>query len=171
MKAFALTVLLFVFPLYVRADAWREMAIERIGPSAAPEFTLPNTEGKKFALKDFKGRYVLLNFWATWCPPCVEEMPSLGRLNSVYGKNGLSVVAINDYESKEKAAKFIKRNDIGFLVLVDPSGKVSESYRATVLPTTFIIDRDGRAIGKAMGMRDWASPAAMRFFNDLLNGK
>ena len=154
--------------LNAKDDFWQEFGLTRIGPSSAPDFTLEDVSGKKVSLKDLKGKVVVLNFWATWCPPCKEEMPSFSKLESMLGKEGLSVVAINDYEDKKKAVNFAKKNGYNFTVLIDESGKVSESYRASFLPTTFVIDRNGMAIGKAVGARDWASPAAIKIFRELL---
>ena len=154
--------------LNAKDDLWQEFGLTRIGPASAPDFTLEDVSGKKVSLKDLKGKVVVLNFWATWCPPCKEEMPSFSKLDSMLGKEGLAVVAINDYENKKKAVNFVKKNGWNFTVLIDESGKVSESYRASFLPTTFIIDRNGMAIGKAVGARDWASPAAIKIFRELL---
>ncbi|MFZ3072897.1 MAG: redoxin domain-containing protein [Thermodesulfobacteriota bacterium] len=149
-------------------DLWQEFGLTRIGPASAPDFILEDINGKKVSLKDLKGKLVALNFWATWCPPCKEEMPSFSKLDSMLGKKGLSVVAINDYENKKKAVNFAKKNNYKFIVLIDESGKVSESYKASFLPTTFIIDQNGMAIGKAVGARDWASPVAIKIFEELL---
>src|SRR3972149_9654471 len=126
--------------LNAKDDLWQEFGLTRIGPAGAPDFTLEDVSGKKVSLKDLKGKVVVLNFWATWCPPCKEEMPSFSKLDLIFGKKGLSVVAINDYENKKKAVNFAKKNNYKFTVLIDESGKVSESFRASVLPTTFIID-------------------------------
>lgn len=151
-----------------KGDLWQEFGLTRIGPSLAPDFTLEDINGKRVSLKDLKGKVVVLNFWATWCKPCKEEMPSFSKLDLMLGKKGLSVVAINDYENKKKAISFSKKHNYEFIVLIDESGKVSESYKASFLPTTFIIDRNGMVIGKAVGARDWASPAAIKIFEELL---
>src|SRR3990170_1039148 len=115
--------------LNAKDDLWQEFGLTRIGPASAPDFTLEDVSGKKMSLKDFKGKVVVLNFWATWCPPCKEEMPSFSKLESILGKDGLSVVAINDYESKKRAVSFAKKQGWKFAVLIDESGKVSESYK------------------------------------------
>lgn len=154
--------------LNAKDDLWQEFGLTRIGPASAPDFTLEDVSGKKVSLKELKGKVVVLNFWATWCPPCKEEMPSFSKLDSMLGKEGLAVVAINDYENKKKAVNFANKNGYKFTVLIDESGKVSESYKASFLPTTFVIDKNGMAIGKAVGARDWASPVAIKIFQEFL---
>ena len=155
-------------PRAVVKDPWTALGIERIGPAEAPGFTLKDLDGKDHSLKDFKGSVVLLNFWTTWCTPCKEEMPYFEKLHKDFASKGLKVVAINDYEPRAKAVKYIKENPYTFLVLVNESGSVSENYRAVLLPTTFIIDGEGMAIGKASGLRNWSGPAAVKLIEELL---
>jgi thiol-disulfide isomerase/thioredoxin len=149
-------------------DPWAEMGIERIGPSEPPGFVLEDTSGKTTSLNDFRGNVVLLNFWATWCKPCKEEMPALENLHSRLGGKGLAVVAIADYEPKEKVLKFLKRFPYTFKILFDEKGKTSEAYKAFLLPTTFVIDKEGMAVGKAIGPRQWDGGKSIMFFEELL---
>lgn len=134
----------------------------------APSFTLKDTEGRDVSLEDFRGQYVLLNFWATWCPPCVKEMPALEEVHNKFSGKGLKVVAINDYESPKKAINYVKDGGYTFLVLTDPPGKTSEAYKAMVLPMTFIIDPEGRAIARAVGYRDWAGEGYIKYLEELI---
>jgi peroxiredoxin len=149
-------------------DPWKEMGIERIGPSESPGFVLEDTSGKMTSLKDFRGNVVVLNFWATWCKPCKEEMPALENLHKRLGGKGLAVVAISDYEPKEKVLKFLKKFPYTFKILTDEKGKTSEAYKAFHLPTTFVIDKEGMAVGKAIGPRDWDGAKSIMFFEELL---
>ncbi|MDH4227694.1 MAG: TlpA family protein disulfide reductase [Deltaproteobacteria bacterium] len=144
------------------------LGVEELKPTKPPGFAIPDIDGVTRTLDDYKGRVVLLNFWATWCEPCRVEMPHFEELHRMYSLKGLSVVAINDYETMEKARIFAKKNRLSFTVLVDESGKVSESYMAVFLPTTFIIDREGNAIAKIAGVRDWTSPQFRAYLEKLL---
>ena len=134
----------------------------------APPFTLKDLRGRDVSLKDFRGKYVLLNFWATWCPPCEAEMPALEEVHKRFSGRGLEVVAINDYEKPSKAIKFVKRGGYTFLVLVDEPGKTSEAYKAMVLPVTFIIDPEGMVIARAVGYKDWAGDGFINYFEGLI---
>lgn len=149
-------------------DPWYDLGVERIDGAEPPAFALEDASGVKRSLDDFKGRVVVVNFWATWCPPCIEEMPSLDALHEKFNDQGLSVVAINDYESRKTVMRHLKKNRYSFIVLLDPSGKTSEAFRSLMLPTTFIIDRSGLVIGKAIGGRQWDSPESFELFEELL---
>lgn len=167
MKRLALFAAIIVFTAFFSMpshaeDIFADAGVRKIGPSPAPAFTLKDLSGKKTSLKDFSGSVVVLNFWATWCPPCVSEMPSLEALHKKLGKKGVSVVAVNDYEAREKPLRFIKKYGYSFKVLVDEEGKTSEAYKATVLPTTFIIDKNGMAVGSVVGGAEWDSPAMIK---------
>jgi peroxiredoxin len=151
-----------------RGDLWKKMGIERIGPAEPPGFTLEDTSGRMVSLEDFRGKVVLLNFWAVRCKPCKEEMPALENLHRKIGGKGLAIVAIDDYEPKERVLKFLKKFPYTFKILIDEKGTTSENYKTFVIPTTFIIDREGRAIGKAIGMRQWDSPECIMYFEELL---
>ena len=147
---------------------WQSLGIEKIGPASPPEFTIENINGNMEGLEKYKGKVVFLNFWATWCPPCVQEMPMMDRLYKSLKDKGFVVVALNDYEPRERVEKFLKDKSYSFPVLIDPSGKVSEAFRSMVLPSTFIIDREGNVIGKVVGMREWDAPEYQAFFEQLL---
>ena len=136
---------------------------------AAPEFTLNNLSGERVKLEQFRGDYVLLNFWATWCLPCVKEMPSMERLQQNFKDRGIQVVAISlDKEPKEKVAAFVDQLSLTFPILLDPDGIVSGPYGASALPSTFILNPDGRVIAAAKGERDWYGAEAVSYFDELL---
>ena len=149
-------------------ELWGRVGVDRIGPDTPPQFKILNLNGKMEGLEDYKGKVIFLNFWATWCPPCIVEMPAMDRLYKKYKDKGLVVLAVNDYEPRERVEKFLKNKDYSFPILIDPSGKVTESYRAMALPSSFIIDREGKAIGRAFGLREWDSPDAMKLFESIL---
>lgn len=153
-------------------DYWRDAGVVRIGekkPIEATAFTLNTLDGKRVSLKDFKGKAVFLNFWATWCPPCTIEMPSIEALHKRFKDKGLIVVAINSEEGVKKVNSFIKKKGYTFLVLLDTDGRVtSDFYRAIGLPTTYLIDRQGMVVGKAEGAREWDSEESIRLIEEIL---
>jgi peroxiredoxin len=134
----------------------------------APEFTLPDLEGKLHGLADFRGRVVVLNFWATWCPPCIDEMPSLQRLHQALADRGIAVVAVSVDERFSDVPAFVQRFDLTFSVLYDEGKKVSRKYQTFKYPETYILDREGRLKSKVVGPRDWAAPTVIRDIVDLL---
>lgn len=140
----------------------------RVG-DMAPAFTLPDIDGEMHSLGDFRGRVVVLNYWATWCPPCVDEMPSLQRLHEALAEKGLAVVAVSVDERFSDIERFVKRFGLTFTVLHDEGMKVSRAYQTFKYPETYIIGRDGRLRSKVVGERDWVEPSVIRDMVTLLN--
>lgn len=147
-----------------------EMEVVRVkGEPEAPDFSLPTLEGRAVTLSALRGQVVLLNFWATWCPPCREEMPSIERLHRELGDQGLVVLAVDVDESPRLVAKFMKDFGLSFPALLDARSEVASRYGVGGLPTTWLIDRRGRVVGGAVGPRDWASPAGRAVIQPLLD--
>jgi peroxiredoxin len=134
---------------------------------AAPDFTLPDMAGKNQRLSDYRGKVVFLNFWATWCPPCREEMPSMERLHQTFKGRGLLVLAVNLQESPNLVRKFARNFGLSFPILLDETGEVSSAYGARAIPVTYLIDTNGSIAARAVGARDWASPAALGLIEKL----
>ena len=109
----------------------------------APDFTLFNPAGQPVSLSDYAGQVVLVNHWATWCPPCKAEMPDLNRFYETYRARGVVVLAVNSQENAATVNQFITANGFTFPVLLDSEGEVMARYNVRGLPTTFIIDRSG----------------------------
>lgn len=107
------------------------------------DFSLGSLAGGSIALSDFAGEVVIMNFWATWCPPCRAEMPGLNRFYEKHRDAGLVILAINEEESAETVRPFIQTNNFSFPVLLDIEGRVAQQYSTRSFPTTFIVDRDG----------------------------
>lgn len=141
------------------------------GYPAAPDFTLSNPDGKKVSLKDFSGKVVFLNFWATWCESCREEMPSMERLYREFKGKGLEIVAVNVKDRRQDALAFVKELKLNYPVLMDPEGEVGLLYGAFGLPVTYLIDRKGTMLARLWGPADWYSPAARNLFNALVEQK
>jgi thiol-disulfide isomerase/thioredoxin len=137
-------------------------------PIAASEFELVDLVGRPFRLRDLRGRVVLLNFWATWCAPCREEMPALERLARELGPRGLTIVGVNVKESKHAVEAFAREHELSFPLLLDGDGRVSARYQVFALPVTFLVDRRGRVVGTALGIRDWGGLDAQAYLGELL---
>lgn len=117
----------------------------------APSFRLPDAMGGVLALEDFSGQVLLLNFWATWCISCREELTDLDRLYRKYRDAGFVVIAISVDTSAERVASFLKKRPVGFPVLVDSRGDVADDYRFSGLPAGFLIGRDGVIVRRYRG--------------------
>ena len=135
----------------------------------APEFSLRELNGNVAGLSGYRGKIVLLNFWATWCGPCRDEMPSMEQLSRNFGGQGLTVVAINQRENAALVARFMKTHNLNFSTLLDADGRVAASYRVYGIPVSYVIDSDGRAIGMKSGSMDWASPRVVDMFRELVD--
>ena len=137
--------------------------------SPAPNFTFPDLTGKKVSLSDYKGRVVFLNIWATWCPPCVDEMPSMEKLYKKFKGDQFEILAVSiDGEGRKAVVPFMRRLNLTFPALLDRKGKIKNIYRVTGIPESFIIDKNGIIIKKIIGPLDWSKPEVSRFFEELL---
>jgi peroxiredoxin len=130
-------------------------AVAAVTPSAgAPDFTLPSLDGPNLRLQEQRGHVVMINFWATWCGPCRVEMPHLSRLYEKYRGSGFTVLAVNIDEDPYKAASLAKQLGMKFPVLLDREKKVSRLYDLSTMPSTVLVDRDGRVRYVHRGYRD-----------------
>ncbi|MBF0488714.1 MAG: TlpA family protein disulfide reductase [Nitrospirae bacterium] len=135
----------------------------------APDFTLKTIDGKNFSLSTLKGKTVLINFWATWCPPCVEELPSMNKLYLKYKQKGFEVVAVSLDSSTAKVKKYIVKNPLNFIVLLDPDKRVAKKlYKVSAQPTTYLISSDGKIIRKFFGSVDWTDEVVQKEIEGLL---
>jgi len=135
----------------------------------APNFTLPDLAGKMVSLADYKGKVVLLNIWATWCPPCVEEMPSMEKLHQELKDKGFEILAVSiDVSGAKAVIPFMKKHKLSFPALTDTKGAIKSLYQTTGVPESFIINKGGIIVEKVIGPRDWATPGAISFFRNLI---
>lgn len=126
-----------------------------------PDFTLMNLEGKQISLAEFKGKVILLNFWATWCIPCREEMPAMEELWKKFREKGFVIIAVSSDRGNKKGVKsFIDELGVTFPILLDPKGEIRNTYEVLGLPMSYIIGRDGKIVGKIIGARDWTGKKA-----------
>jgi cytochrome c biogenesis protein CcmG/thiol:disulfide interchange protein DsbE len=138
----------------------------------APTFILPGLDGKAVDLQAYRGKVVFLNIWATWCPPCREEMPSMERLYRELKGEDFEILAVSVDEAGAAAvAPFMKKYHLSFPALLDPEGTMKNLYGVTGVPESFIINREGIIEKIVIGPMDWATPEVVRFFRDLIQKK
>jgi thiol-disulfide isomerase/thioredoxin len=125
---------------------------------ATPPLALSALDGRRHTLADYRGRVVLVNFWATWCAPCRAEMPSIERLRRSLEGQPFAVLAVNVGEDAATVRRFADGVPMGFPLLLDRDAQVTRAWRARALPMSFIIDPDGRIRYQAVGERDWGAP-------------
>jgi thiol-disulfide isomerase/thioredoxin len=121
----------------------------------AQDFTLQYISGEQVTLSDLKGKFVFLHFWASWCPPCKEELPSIQKLYQASDKGKFVILAVNVKEGRGVIKPFLDERRLTFPVLLDPKAEVSRLYRVRSIPTTFLVNQEGQIIGKISGARDW----------------
>ncbi|MDR2785093.1 MAG: TlpA family protein disulfide reductase [Treponema sp.] len=179
-KLIALTAFALLFPLAAAADPADtpgenvRQAFNRAGlpllreKAPVTDFSLKLVDGRTVTLGALKGKVVFLNFWATWCPPCREEMPSMEILYRRFHDQGLEFIAVDIMESGKAVSAFLSDNNLTFPAALDSNGRVSGSYGIQAIPASFIIDRDGKIILYTVGGRNWNTPAIIAAFGELL---
>ena len=140
-------------------------------PIPAPPVTFTDGDGKTLSLEDFRGKVVLINFWATWCAPCIEEMPSLARLaNALQGQDFVVLAISIDRGGAAVTRPFLDKLGAGTLATyVDVSGRAPAAFKTPGLPTSILIDREGRLLGKLLGAADWSGEAARSLIQGFLD--
>ena len=132
------------------------------------DFMLTTLGGNEQALADYRGKMVFLNFWATWCAPCRDEMPSMQVLYDELSDEGLEIVAVNVLETEDMVSAFVEENGFTYSVMLDSDGRVSLRYSVRAYPTTYIIDRAGNVIAVRQGCHTWSTPEMIDGFRKLL---
>lgn len=145
------------------AEAWPEVGY------FAPNFTMPDVNGSQVKLSDFRGKKaVFLTFWASWCPSCQREIPTMERLYQQFKVRDLEIVAVSIDRDKADVAKFMKTHALTFPVLLDPDLRVAREYRVTAIPTHYFIDRQGVIRSPEVGAKDWSRPETWKAVEGLL---
>lgn len=141
------------------------------GPKPVPPISFEDGQGKTLSLADFKGRVVLVNFWATWCAPCLREMPSLDRLQAALGGSDFIVLDLSlDRQGKAAVEPYFRDNKLVHLgIYIDREGKGFHAWQGSGVPTSFIIGRDGLARGVLIGPAQWDSPAAVKLIRHFIS--
>lgn len=132
-----------------------QQTLPEITPFVAPDFSLQGEDGSTYTLSEMRGKVIVMNFWATWCPPCREEMPSMERLWSKVKNKNITVLGINVGEDADTIFEFNGQYPVSFPIPMDIDGKVIENYPVRGLPTTYIINPEGMATHRAVGSREW----------------
>ncbi|GBR76442.1 disulfide reductase TlpA-like family [Candidatus Termititenax persephonae] len=140
-------------------------------PSPAVDFTVSLADGGVLNLQDLSGQVVVLNFWASWCAPCRQEMPSMERLYQRLRPQGLAMLAINYQERPEDVRAFMTKNKLAFPAGLDSAGRLAALYGITAFPTTYIIDRQGRIVARVLGSMEWDTPEIIAALDALLRQK
>jgi len=165
---FLLLILIGILILLQGKDSFFKKPPLKLGVPA-PDFTFPGLDGKMVSLTDYKGKVVFLNIWATWCPPCREEMPSMEKLYKELKGEDFEILAVSIDASGAKAvAPFMNEYRLSFPALLDPEGTIQQLYRTRGIPESFIIDKKGVLAKKIIGPKDWANPKVIRFFRNLI---
>jgi peroxiredoxin len=135
------------------------------GAQTAADFTLPSTDGTPFSLSDYKGKYVLVNFWAHWCGPCVKEFPAMQSLYDNLKDDNFEIVAIHAGPAQGRVMPFIEKHKITFKVVIDPAMS-AHGWDVPVLPVSYLVSPEGKLIYKALGPREWHVEAMRALITD-----
>lgn len=134
----------------------------------APDFSLVDENGKTVQLKDYRGKVVLVHFWATWCPPCLDEFPLLNAFNKKFSKDQFALIAISMDEDMSAVKKFRYRVPFDFPIILAKSPKVADEYGTYKLPESYLIDKQGKVVKKIIGPQNWKSPRWEKEVKELL---
>jgi len=139
-------------------------------PIEAPAFQLEDMDGEKYSLESYRGKVVILNFWATWCPPCRREIPSMEALHQAFKDEAFAILAINEWETEDHVFAFMGQLPVepGFPILFDLDSEVAQSFGVKGLPTTLLLDAQGKIVYRAVGGRDFDHPEVKRIIRELL---
>jgi cytochrome c biogenesis protein CcmG/thiol:disulfide interchange protein DsbE len=160
-------VVLTAFLAWVIAETVREPYITKAG-DVAPDFTVTTERGARLTTKDFGGRVLVLNFWASWCAPCIQETPSLNAFQSALRKSGVVVLGISIDTDEQAYKAFLQHFNIGFETARDPDEKISSKYGTFKIPESYIIDKNGVVAAKIISDRNWMEPQVIQFVKSLL---
>ena len=163
---YGLTLLLAAVMVY-RVQGYLRVYDVQVG-DRAPAFELSDDQGLGVSLDDYAGKVVLLNFWATWCPPCVQEMPSLNRTYERFRDDGMVVLGVSVDEDAEQYARFLRNRGVTFPTVRDPEREVSTRYGTMKYPESYLISRDGRVLRKYIGPEDWGRPEIANYLRSVL---
>ena len=164
-------VLVILF-LFVNQSALAGAKLYKIAkPYPAPLFDLPDMDGKRYKLADLKGKIVIVNFWTTWCPPCLYEMPAMERAWKKFDKKKVIIIAINIGETEDAIFSFTGKYPVTFPLVMDVKGITLKQWKVVALPTTFIVGPTGKVIYRVVGGREWDSDALIKKITSLHGAK
>ena len=137
---------------------------------AAPDFQLSSLQAGSISLRDYRGKIVLVNFWATWCPPCVDETPGLEKFAEQTRDQGVTIIGVSVDEDRAALEKFVSQYHLSYPIALDPDRAVANRYGTFKFPETYVLDRDGRVAEKIIGATDWQDPRMISFVQTLAQG-
>lgn len=161
------TIGLMVVALIYVASGTLEQRIVNVGETA-PSFSITADNGKTITRSEFGGRLLVLNFWATWCPPCIQEMPSLDAFQEKMRAKGVIVVGVSVDKNDKTYQQFLNRAKVSFVTARDPEANISSSYGTFKYPETYIINADGKVVEKFVGPENWMDDAIIKRIEKLL---
>jgi peroxiredoxin len=165
-----LTVAVCTIDMAVADDDFSRLKLSRAGVGTPlPAFTLTTVDGTTIDFSQLRGKVLILNFWATWCGPCKEEMPALDRLRRRFDLRDVAILTITTEHERKNIQQFMKQLDSTLPVLLDEQRDVSLAFMVRGLPTTVFIAKNGTVVGRAVGPREWDGPDAIRFLERLRN--
>ncbi len=165
LRVFAL--LWTLLPVCLFAGCTGETPKPQVG-HPAPDFSLTALDGREIRLRDLRGKVVFVNLWATWCPPCREEMPSMVRLYGRFRNQGLEILAVSEDADVEEVRRFARAYNVQFPILMDREKTVYQLYRATGVPETHLVNKEGVLEASRIGPFDWTAPAVVDAVRQLL---
>nr|WP_320116408.1 TlpA disulfide reductase family protein [uncultured Desulfuromonas sp.] len=166
---FVLLLLALVFVCACSSETPQSQNSSEREPMLAPDFELSSLHGETVRLSALRGKVVVLNFWATWCPPCREEVPSMQQLHEMMTGTEFVMLAVNiEQDGRQTVPVFLQKNPADFTILFDESGQVRKSYGVAKYPETFVIDPQGRIVEKVVGSINWSQPRVVEFMRGLL---
>ena len=158
--------LLAVLLIFFVSGTLQQTVIEK--NDTAPKFSIATDQGPNVGRSEFQGKLLVLNFWASWCQPCLEEWPSLNDFATRYKDKGVTVLAVSVDRNDKRYRDFLARNKPAFLTARDPDSNISASYGTFAYPETYIIDRQGKVVFKIAQGQNWTDPAFLNYFQSLL---
>jgi cytochrome c biogenesis protein CcmG/thiol:disulfide interchange protein DsbE len=135
---------------------------------SAPDFSITADNGRTITAANFGGKLLLLNFWATWCPPCIEELPSLDQFQRQFANSGLVVLGVSVDKDEKAYRRFLSRVNVSFLTARDPDSKISADYGTFQYPESYLINRDGKVVMKVINATNWVDEKMLSFVKSQL---
>ena len=160
--------LLFVLSLALLTGPVSAKGLKELPPKPAPQLALPELGGARLDLKQLRGKVVLVNFWATWCPPCRQEMPSMQRLNDKLAGKPFAILGVNVGETPAQVGAFLKIVPVGFPIALDEKGQHLNAWQVFAFPTSYLVDKQGRIRYGLFGSIEWDEAEAVQAIEGLL---
>jgi cytochrome c biogenesis protein CcmG, thiol:disulfide interchange protein DsbE len=162
----ALIVVCLALLVWVIAGTYQERIV--VAGDSAPSFTVTTEDGKTISPSNFGGKLLVVHFWATWCPPCVTETPSLNEFQKEYAKAGVVVLGISVDTNAKAYREFLQRMKISYATARDPDAKIASDYGTYQYPETYIVNRDGKVVEKVISNTDWMDPERQNLIRAML---